>query len=59
MSTTVDVVEDTDDALGLPGSMEGECKGVMWPLPAVFPDSSSKALNARDVEREREQPRKT
>ena len=37
----------------------GECSGVTWPEPAVLPASSSNALNARAVEREREQPRKT
>ena len=63
MSITVDV----DDTLaGLPEAgagacapNSGECAGEMCPEPWRLPASISKALKARVVEREREQPRKT
>lgn len=42
-----------------PGAREGECMGEICPEPAVLPASISNALKAREVEREREQPRKT
>lgn len=53
-----DKEEDEDEeAPGL--ARAGECSGVRCPDPFVFPDSISKAVIARAVEREREQPRKT
>ena len=37
----------------------GEDNGERWPEPAVLPDSISKALKARSVDRVREQPNQT
>ena len=59
ISITVELDDTELVGLVMPAGSAGECSGVICPEPAVLPASISKALNARSVEREREQPRKT